>query len=352
MKTLIGAVSVLIVSTAQAGVVIHVDAGNCPGPGDGSALDPYCSIQTAIDNAVDTDELVVAPGTYFESINFLGKAITVASTDPQDPAVVANTIIDGTGSLHVVQCVSGEGLDTVLDGFTITGGNAPDNYGGGMLNDSSPTVTNCTFTGNSAFSGGGMCNLFGGDATVINCTFSENSSEWSGGGMANIHSIPKVTNCTFTGNSASAGGGGMYNDGEVPLVTNCTFSENTAGVGGGMLNDISSPKVTNCTFTGNSASGGGGGMYNLGGVPVLTDCSFCGNDPDAISGRFLDGGSNNFVCPCPADIDGDGAVGVNDLLDLLAAWGPNPGHPADITGDGTVGIDDFLALLAAWGPCP
>ena len=54
---------------------------------------------------------------------------------------------------------------------------------------------------------------------------------------------------------------------------------------------------------------------------------------------------------CPADIDGDNTVGINDFLALLAAWGPNPGHPADIDQDGTVGIDDFLTLLAAWGPC-
>ncbi|MHC4082738.1 MAG: S8 family serine peptidase, partial [Planctomycetota bacterium] len=55
---------------------------------------------------------------------------------------------------------------------------------------------------------------------------------------------------------------------------------------------------------------------------------------------------------CPADIDGDGDVGVTDFLELLAAWGPNPGHPADIDGDGEVGVTDFLELLAAWGPCP
>ena len=55
---------------------------------------------------------------------------------------------------------------------------------------------------------------------------------------------------------------------------------------------------------------------------------------------------------CPVDIDGDGTVGINDFLNLLAAWGPNPGHPAGIDGDGTVGINDFLDLLAAWGPCP
>jgi hypothetical protein len=55
---------------------------------------------------------------------------------------------------------------------------------------------------------------------------------------------------------------------------------------------------------------------------------------------------------CPGDFDGDGAVGVTDFLEMLAAWGPNPGHPADLDGDGTVGVNDFLQLLGYWGPCP
>jgi len=115
----IAAGAVLAAVAATQAATIHVDAGNCPGPGNGSVGDPYCSIQTAIDNAVDTDEIVVAPGTYFEAINFLGKAIALRSSDGADV-----TIIDGTGNFHVVQCVSGEGPDTVLDGFVITGGNA------------------------------------------------------------------------------------------------------------------------------------------------------------------------------------------------------------------------------------
>lgn len=59
----------------------------------------------------------------------------------------------------------------------------------------------------------------------------------------------------------------------------------------------------------------------------------------------------DWLVTCPADIDGDGEVGIQDFLGLLAAWGPNPGHPADLDSDGTVGIVDFLMLLGSWGPC-
>ncbi|MHC4414987.1 MAG: hypothetical protein ACYS0G_06870 [Planctomycetota bacterium] len=53
------------------------------------------------------------------------------------------------------------------------------------------------------------------------------------------------------------------------------------------------------------------------------------------------------------DLDGDGTVGVPDLLFLLGAWGPCPDPPqacpADLNGDGFVGILDLLILLANWG---
>jgi bacillopeptidase F len=54
---------------------------------------------------------------------------------------------------------------------------------------------------------------------------------------------------------------------------------------------------------------------------------------------------------CP-DINGDGEVDILDFLDMLAAWGPNPGHPADLDGNDVVNVEDFLILLANWGPCP
>jgi hypothetical protein len=53
---------------------------------------------------------------------------------------------------------------------------------------------------------------------------------------------------------------------------------------------------------------------------------------------------------CPADVNGDGAVDVLDLLALLSAWG-NTSGPEDINGDGIVDVLDLLELLSSWGPC-
>ena len=292
------------VSSAQAAFIL-VDVANCPGPGSGTIGDPYCSIQTAIDNALDTDEIIVAQGEYFENVNFNGKAIILRSGNPNDAGVVMNTIINGGGSGTVVTCNSGEGANTVLNGFVITGGNA--SSGGGMHNlSSSPTVANCTFTGNSAsLRGGGMYN--------------------------NSNSSPTVTNCTFSGNTSQVGGGMRNEDGSSPTVTNCTFSGNNATNGGGMDNNSSSsPNVTNCTFSGNSATGIGGGMaISFNSSPTVTHCTFCDNSPEHIGGQVVLSGQIHMstFCPipaCPGDITGDGVVGINDFLDLLAAWGACP----------------------------
>ncbi len=76
------------------------------------------------------------------------------------------------------------------------------------------------------------------------------------------------------------------------------------------------------------------------------------NGPDSGS-AYVYGGLAGLGCNrCPWDLDGDGAVGIVDFLDLLAEWGTDPGGPPDFDGDGNVGITDFLDLLGNWGECP
>ncbi len=190
-------------------------------------------------------------------------------------------------SYHVVTG-SGTNATAVLDGFTITGGNAngslENRNGGGMYNwEGGPTVTNCTFTGNAAqVFGGGMLNRWS-SPTLNNCVFRENLSDNHGGGMSNVTSTPTLTNCTFSGNRAVMAGG-MHNFiGGDPTLTNCTFIGNTARwYGGGMRNkDWSSPTLTNCTFSRNAVTdlnGSGGAMRNVNwSSPTLTNCTFAAN---------------------------------------------------------------------------
>lgn len=85
-----------------------------------------------------------------------------------------------------------------------------------------------------------------------------------------------------------------------------------------------------------------------------TDCNNNGilDIIDIITGKSLDLNSDGIPDECcTGDLDGDGTVGTNDLLILLANWGSNPLHPADINGDGTVGTADLLMLLSNWGLC-
>ncbi|MCZ6735989.1 MAG: FG-GAP repeat protein [Planctomycetota bacterium] len=98
-----------------------------------------------------------------------------------------------------------------------------------------------------------------------------------------------------------------------------------------------------------------GAIFDLFGTSVSIS-----GDVAVIGGpRNDDGGSSSGsayifdpACPCPWDLDGDGNVGILDLLALLAAWGTNPGGPPDFDGNGDVDVLDLQALEDNWGKCP
>ena len=104
------------------------------------------------------------------------------------------------------------------------------------------------------------------------------------------------------------------------------------------------------------------GLWSPDGV-LIDSLSFGDQDEDVSFGRLPDGGaewqsfdpatpgtSNGNIAPCPGDVDGDGVVGVEDMLACIAGWGSPDG---DADGDGTTGVSDILLIISAWGEsCP
>jgi hypothetical protein len=112
--------------------------------------------------------------------------------------------------------------------------------------------------------------------------------------------------------------------------------------------------INDCTIIFNEATFTGGGIEcdNVA-IPILTNTIVCDNTPDQINGNFSDLGGNTIGTDCgipsSSDIDGDGIVGVIDLLIIIEYWGTDEVH-ADLDGSGIVDVGDILIIVADWGP--
>ena len=226
----------------------------------------HSTIQEAIDDANEGDEIVLAPYTYTgdgnRDLNFGGKAITVRSIDPNDPDIVASTIIDCQGTAqephHGFLFKNGEESNSVVAGLTIINGYAADSssYGGAIYcSNSGPTIRNCIMTGNTADSDGGGIGAFCfSQAPIIkNCVISQNSAR-NGGGIFCSWGEPEISNCMIFKNTAAERGGGIDCIATSALIENCTLTDNTADYGGGvMLNGAGSPTLSNCILWNNMA---------------------------------------------------------------------------------------------------
>ncbi|MHC4122363.1 MAG: InlB B-repeat-containing protein, partial [Planctomycetota bacterium] len=239
----------------------------------------YPTIQSAIDAAVNGDEVVVADGIYSgvgnTNINFNGKAITVRSANGPE-----NCIIDCNDAGNAFYFYSQETTSSVVDGFQVTGGNT--GWGGAIdcYNNSSPTITNCIITGNLAYAGGGI-DCFYSSPDIINCVIKNNEATYSGGGINCFESSPRIIDCNISGNIADYGGGLEINGGTAD-IKNCLVLSNTANYDGGGIDCMNSnPQITNCTIIGNSDSYGGGGVYaDIGSAAVIKYCIFWSNEGD------------------------------------------------------------------------
>ncbi|MCH7572689.1 MAG: right-handed parallel beta-helix repeat-containing protein [Planctomycetes bacterium] len=281
-------------------------------------ITPLQSIQATINSGL-YDEIVLGPGTYFQTVEFFGAAITLRSTDPTDPAVVAATIIDGQflGD-SVIRCTAGEGPDTIIDGLTIINGEAlnvgsSDRGGGLYINLASPTVRNCVFDSNVTTGAGGGLYANGSSSTITNCSFLGNDANIGGGIYLNQSSSIQVVGCTFDGNSSNIDGGGANCvNGSVDFA-DCTFSNNTCGRGGGGINATGLIlTVERTAFLANDAVSWGGGVLTwLGGTTEYRNCTFISNISSNLGGAIYTNTTTDIVnCSITLNLAASGSASV------------------------------------------
>jgi|SRR5579872_508470 len=320
------------------------------------------TIQAGINAAQNGDTVLVSPGTYNETIDFMGKAITVASSDGPK---VTTILGKGPETVYVVNFSSLEGLSSVLTGFTIENGGLGIN-----ISFSSPTIRNNVIQNNnegiSAYfsspliTGNSVLNStnFGGivvdgmsNIQVLYNNVGNNISDFGGGLYLDGTQNALVANNRIFNNQATIQGGGIYivNEADQILFQNLIV-RNSANRGGGIYlqvpASISGILLANNTIADNDGAEGSavyaGGfddndifVNNLivaktGEIAVLCDTSYDPKPPlFAYSDAYASGGTA-FQGSCAGDVGRNGNISIDPLF-VNAAGGNyqlNPGSPA------------------------
>jgi hypothetical protein len=302
---------------------------------------------------------------------FSGNETLAADRDPAaNPTYlsgnIGNIFSAADNSYHVVTAED-VGAGAVLDGFTISGGNASvtqttNESGGGMhIIDAAPTIRNCTFTFNTSIGYGGAVMIEGTNAPSFeNCTFTSNTASWSGGGI--YHKGPnglfapvlKVNGCTFIDNTAttSTGSGIAVGTGNA-WISNSLFNGNYAGEGGAVASanqfGTGSAALYGCTITNNSAFVQSGGLYTgfTGSISVRNSIVWNNTSGNAWRGKQFEqfypqpGTTITFTYSDVQSENREGVPGignVNTNPEFVSLTGPN-----GIAGDS----DDDLRLSAS-----
>jgi hypothetical protein len=333
---------ILTFSLPAVGNVIHVPADQP-------------TIQAGINAATNGDTVLVSPGTYFENINFNGKAITVTSAS--GPSV---TVIDGSkqSSSYTVTFGTNEARTSVINGFTIQNGGSS----GVSISNASPTLTGniITMNGTGTYGCGGngiyvsegapliQGNLISGNSS--NCYYygavSTNSDTGvqiignviSGNTGAGIMLYPNTGTPTVSQNNISQNyGPGLYinsqnntstviqnlitgNEGtgvtwvspSITMVSNTIANNNSTYCCGGAGSEVTAGAESSATMVENNL------IVATGGAPAVY-CTDQSGTPTILNNDVFAANSSAYAGTCPDPTGTNGNTSVDPLLvDLLS----------------------------------
>jgi predicted outer membrane repeat protein len=243
----------------------------------------FIDLQSAISASAFGDQIWVAAGTYkptltsvrtiyFEIKNgtkvyggFDGNETLLNERNPiTNVTILSGDIATTSGfdnSYHVVYFWN-TGNQTLLNGFTITAGNAilngsADAGGGIYASSSSAVIEDCKFISNIGDYGGAFAQVNSGICTVKKCVFEANISNTIGGAVYLSNDMAFFTDCYFNYNQSSGDGGAVYLNSSVFNFDRCVFAGNTSVDDGSVfyVGNFAALILSNSLLVGNYASG-------------------------------------------------------------------------------------------------
>ena len=355
----------------------------------------FGTLESAFAALQNGDRLTVGPGVYTleRPLDFMGKRIHVSSLQGSAKTVLKLAKVDDRADASVIVCKSGEGAETTLEGFTITGGRgsnldgtrvgggiyvarssptlisnrifeceAKGGLGGGIFCDSgAPRLVDNDVSSCGAERGGGICIVGDSRVAFASGTVQGSRANWGGGIYLGGAADLRLEQAEIAGNVALKEGGGIFAESGARLsIDHCTVVYNRAAGGPASIRLATGTPVTvsNSILYGNVPSGGDASFKfsildfeshsptsrNV--FPIFTDPTGLW-EPGAgrwIRGDYtllwgspaIDSGDPRF--PAERD-DSRSDIGAHFFEQKLKAF-----VRGDVNGDGKVGVDDVFAL--------